>query len=102
MIFQLLALLLIPKLILILHLDRPYEIMRASLLLASFLHATIAIAGEYQGCLEKSWLSKAYEIDGLNAAGQRTLGFRCRVWNDVTKTCNNNDWVERIGRRGGR
>lgn len=76
--------------------------MKASLFLASLLHATVAIAGGYQGCLEKIWLFKAYEIDGLNPAGQRTLGFGCVAWNDATKTCTNNNWEECGGRGGGR
>ena len=34
-------------------------------------------AGGYQGCLERVWTYQAYLIDGLNAPGDQTLGFRC-------------------------
>jgi hypothetical protein len=76
------------------------NIKKASFFLASFLHATIAIAGGYQGCLEKIWLFKTNKIDGLNPVGQRTLGFKCITWNEPSKTCTNNTWVECAGRTG--
>lgn len=72
--------------------------MRASRLLALLIFATVVIAGGYQGCLEKVWLFKAYEIEGLNP-GPHSLGWKCKAWDDASNTCRNNEWMECVGRR---
>lgn len=72
--------------------------MRASHFFLLFFYITVAIAGGYQGCLEKIWLFRAYEIDGLNPAAQRTLGWKCKEWAD--NKCKNDDWEECTGRAG--
>jgi hypothetical protein len=72
--------------------------MRASHLLALLFYATIIIAGGYQGCLERIWLFKAYEIEGLNS-GPHSLSWKCRAWDEPSNSCRNNEWVECRGRR---
>jgi hypothetical protein len=84
--------------------------MRASHILLLFVYIAVAIAGGYQGCLEKIWLFRAYEIDGLNPPAQQTLGWRCPRWIDhacqvkweactgVAGRCNFGEFVRFLGR----
>ncbi|RFU78377.1 hypothetical protein TARUN_3899 [Trichoderma arundinaceum] len=44
-------------------------------------------AGGYQGALERVWDFYAYQIDGLNDAKDRILGFSCKKWDSATKKC---------------
>jgi hypothetical protein len=66
--------------------------MRTSALLALSYLSTAVRAGGYQGCLERVWLYQAYEIDGLNAPDDQTLGFKCTRFDEKKKVCVG-DWV---------
>lgn len=74
--------------------------MRVSLFLALSYLSTAVWAGGYQGCLERVWLFQAYEIDALYPEADRTIGFKCNKWNEVTHTCNV-DWSPCKGKQAG-
>ncbi|GIK03430.1 hypothetical protein Aspvir_007499 [Aspergillus viridinutans] len=76
--------------------------MKTSFFLALAYIAASVWAGGYQGCLERVLFFYAYQIDGLNDPVDQTLGFKCKRWNDRTRSCVNNDWVACKGRGGGR
>ncbi|KAL7913907.1 hypothetical protein GGI35DRAFT_490322 [Trichoderma velutinum] len=61
--------------------------MRTTLFLQLVLLITTAWAGGYQGSVERLLLFYAYEIDELNDAKDRTLGFRCKKWDANKKEC---------------
>ncbi|KAI0882846.1 uncharacterized protein GGS22DRAFT_168931 [Annulohypoxylon maeteangense] len=50
-------------------------------------HLSAVLAGGYQGCLERVQLFNAYEIDGLNAEADQTIGFKCAKADTKTKSC---------------
>ncbi|KAH7000473.1 hypothetical protein EDB80DRAFT_811670 [Ilyonectria destructans] len=60
-------------------------IMRTSFFLTLIFLITRAWAGGYQGGVERVLLYYAYQIDGLNDAADRTLGFRCVRWVDYNR-----------------
>ncbi|KAH0498489.1 hypothetical protein TgHK011_005742 [Trichoderma gracile] len=66
------------------------------------------LAGGFAGALDRVWLYYAYQIDGLNDPAQRTLGWKCRSWDDVAKKCRIHKrtkqewWVECKGSMHGR
>ncbi|CAM1508946.1 Fc.00g026850.m01.CDS01 [Cosmosporella sp. VM-42] len=61
--------------------------MLPKLLIGSLLFVTKVLAGGYAGALERVWLFYAYQIDGLNDASARTLGWKCKSWDDAAKQC---------------
>lgn len=61
--------------------------MKTTLFLQLVLLITTALAGGYQGCLERLLLFYAYEIDELNDPNDRKLGFKCKRWDDKKKEC---------------
>ncbi|KAL7936607.1 hypothetical protein V8C35DRAFT_295938 [Trichoderma chlorosporum] len=61
--------------------------MRTTVFLQLVLLVTTAWAGGYQGCVERLLLFYAYQIDELNDAADRTLGFRCKKWDSAKKEC---------------
>lgn len=67
--------------------------MRVSLLLTCVYFATSAIAGGYQGAMERVMLYYAYQIDGLNDKAARRLGWRCYDWDAGNSRCNG-QWTE--------
>jgi hypothetical protein len=68
--------------------------MRTFTFLALSYLSTAVWAGGYQGCLERVLMFQAYEIDGLNAPKDQTLGFKCPgpSFNIATNECKV-DWV---------
>ncbi|CCC14516.1 hypothetical protein SMACR_09416 [Sordaria macrospora] len=77
--------------------------MRAFLPLA-FSHLLVTVwAGGYQSGLERIWLFKAYEIDGLNAEADQTIGMRCNNFKPNLKTpaCKE-AWIPCVGKSSSR
>ncbi|KAH7320965.1 hypothetical protein B0I35DRAFT_407983 [Stachybotrys elegans] len=56
--------------------------MRLSVLITALYLVVGAVAGGYQGALERVMLYYAYQIDGLNPEERRSIGWRCMEWND--------------------
>ncbi len=58
-----------------------------------FYLSTTASAAGWAGALQWVWIYFAYQIDLLNSPAQRTIGLKCRSWDNVQKVC-------RVPRRG--
>lgn len=69
-----------------------------------FLLITSVLAGGYAGAIERVWLFYAYQIDGLNAAADQTIGYKCISWDDKARKCrtkgNKNGWTMCTGKIG--
>lgn len=72
-------------------------------LIATLTYLTSFVyAGGFHGCLERVWLYQAYLIDELNDEADRTIGFRCKKWDDKSKPqlCTNDEWEACKPQRG--
>ncbi|KAL6907357.1 hypothetical protein GGI43DRAFT_380860 [Trichoderma evansii] len=71
--------------------------MQVKTLAGFFLLFTSVLAGGYAGAIERVWLYYAYQIDGLNAEADQTIGYKCLKWDDPNKKClqkgNKDLWV---------